>query len=418
MISRLNTPQLLERLATQDIALLDVRPPASFNGWKLDREMRGGHIRSARNFPIAWLDDLSEMDAKAILTSKGVSPQRIVVVYSNRLEESEAMAAFLEKLDYPLVAIYEPGFGEWAADPNLGMDRLTRHEKLVYPAWVDEMNHASGGQTYARKDFLIFEVGAGEPDAYRKGHIPRAIYLDTNSFEQPPAWNLRPAEEIEQFLAEYGITHQSTVLLYGRRADAAARAALVVLYAGVGDVRILDGGIRAWISAGYELETRARWPIPADTFGRQIPAHPEYLIDQATARALLTDEDGVLACVRGWDEHIGETSGYDYIRSKGRIPGSMWAGLAETSQQSERQYQNVDNTLRDCFEITDLWQERGITASKKIAFYCGTGWRASEAFLCAYLLGWQNISVYDGGWLEWSAQEDNPIEVGEPRLLG
>jgi len=47
-------------------------------------------------------------------------------------------------------------------------------------------------------------------------------------------------------------------------------------------------------------------------------------------------------------------------------------------------------------------------------FYCGTGWRASEAFLYACWLGWKNISIYDGGWLEWSAQADNPIEVGEP----
>jgi thiosulfate/3-mercaptopyruvate sulfurtransferase len=36
------------------------------------------------------------------------------------------------------------------------------------------------------------------------------------------------------------------------------------------------------------------------------------------------------------------------------------------------------------------------------AFYCGTGWRASMAFFYAWLMDWPHISVYDGGWFEWS----------------
>jgi 3-mercaptopyruvate sulfurtransferase SseA len=414
MTRRLNTPQLVERLARQDVALLDVRPAAAFNGWKLDGEARGGHIRGARNFPLAWLNNVSRGEARAILASKGISAGRTVVVYASRFEASQAMADFLEELGYPQVAVYEPGWQEWAADPGLDVDYLKKYEKLVHPAWVKGMIRNPEERTSREGDPLIFEVGAGEADAYRKGHLPRAVYLDTSSFESPPTWNVLLAEELAQVLTAHGVRQESKVLLYGRRSDATARAALVMLYAGVGDVRLLDGGLQAWVSAGYELETQTRAPVAAEAFGSPIPTHPEYLIDQVTARALLADEDGVLACVRGWDEHVGETSGYDYIQLRGRIPGSTWAGLADTSRESERQFQNVDHTLRDCFETADLWRERGVTASKQVAFYCGTGWRASEAFLCAYLLGWKNISVYDGGWLEWSAQEDNPIEMGEP----
>ncbi|MEJ2247847.1 MAG: rhodanese-like domain-containing protein, partial [Acidobacteriota bacterium] len=47
-------------------------------------------------------------------------------------------------------------------------------------------------------------------------------------------------------------------------------------------------------------------------------------------------------------------------------------------------------------------------------FYCGTGWRASEAFFYAYLMGWERISVYDGGWFEWSLDARNPVETGIP----
>jgi 3-mercaptopyruvate sulfurtransferase SseA len=51
-----------------------------------------------------------------------------------------------------------------------------------------------------------------------------------------------------------------------------------------------------------------------------------------------------------------------------------------------------------------------------VAFYCGTGWGASETWFYAYLMGWARIAVYDGGWFEWSQDPiSNPIEVGEPR---
>ncbi|WP_305065691.1 rhodanese-like domain-containing protein, partial [Methanococcoides sp.] len=50
---------------------------------------------------------------------------------------------------------------------------------------------------------------------------------------------------------------------------------------------------------------------------------------------------------------------------------------------------------------------------KRNAFYCGTGWRGSEAFFNAWLMGWDNAAVYDGGWLEWSNNK-LPSEKGVP----
>ena len=66
-------------------------------------------------------------------------------------------------------------------------------------------------------------------------------------------------------------------------------------------------------------------------------------------------------------------------------------------------------------EIAANWADAGITPDKWVAFYCGTGWRASETWFYAHLQGWQRIAVYDGGWWEWSRDPDaNPIETGEP----
>ncbi|MCG7586255.1 rhodanese-like domain-containing protein, partial [Photobacterium sp. OFAV2-7] len=55
----------------------------------------------------------------------------------------------------------------------------------------------------------------------------------------------------------------------------------------------------------------------------------------------------------------------------------------------------------------------GINESQKVSFYCGTGWRASETFFYAYAMGWEDISVFDGGWFEWSGDPANPSSTGD-----
>ena len=65
--------------------------------------------------------------------------------------------------------------------------------------------------------------------------------------------------------------------------------------------------------------------------------------------------------------------------------------------------------MRSAAEIERMWNEAGIYRGMHIAFYCGTGWRASLAFFYAWLMGWEHISVYDGGWMEWSSNAANPV---------
>jgi thiosulfate/3-mercaptopyruvate sulfurtransferase len=126
------------------------------------------------------------------------------------------------------------------------------------------------------------------------------------------------------------------------------------------------------------------------------------------AKELLKDPNGCLVSIRSWAEQIGETSGYSYIKPKGRIPGDVWG-------HDIKDYRNIDQTMRNAAEIQAFWKEWGITPDKKIAFYCGTGWRAAEVWFYAYVMGWPNISVYDGGWYEWSSDKNNPIETGEQK---
>lgn len=412
MVTHINTQDLLELLPRTGLVLIDTRVPAAFNGWKLNGEARGGHIRGAVNVPISWMKLLSEPETKALLDSKGISTDKTLVIYGYRGEMDDALDYLPPRLGYEDVRIYGPGLNRWADDANLPMEHLENYEKLVHPRWVYELTHRVDAQTREGRDYAIIEAGSGEPAAYTQGHIPGAIYLDLNSLEREPSWNILTGKELEGALLAHGITHEKTIVLYGRSTAAAARAALILMVAGVRDVRILDGGMEAWTSAGYKVETNPHEPTPAKAFGRRIPAHPEYILDINEVYTVLGDSNAALVSVRSWEEYIGKSSGYDYIQTKGHIAGSVWAGLSGTDVTRLEGYRNVDHTTRDYQEIARIWGENGITPDKKISFYCGTGWRASEAFFYAYLMGWKDISVYDGGWLEWSQNPDNPIEVG------
>lgn len=132
------------------------------------------------------------------------------------------------------------------------------------------------------------------------------------------------------------------------------------------------------------------------------------------AHAVLVDTDAALVSIRSWHEYIGATSSYAYIQAKGRIAGDVW-GYAGAAPRRMDHYRNMDNTMRSYPEIAANWRPWGITPDKRVAFYCGTGWRASEAFFYAYLMGWTQIAVYDGGWLEWSQRSTHPVARGAPR---
>ncbi len=384
---------------------MDVRPSAAYNGWQLGDEARGGHIRGAVSFPSSWIQDMPRPDLEVLLGAKGILSEKKVIIYGYEGEDCSVMADLLQGSGFQNLFVYEAGLQAWAADPSLPMDHLTNYEKLVYPDWIEKNMSVEG--------LCLFEVSYEGFEAYQAGHIPGAVYFDLASIECAPTWNLCSIDELLELLLSLGITYKSQVVLYGRNAMAAARAATALMYAGVEDVRLLDGGFDAWTRAGYAVETGVRQPIPVDDFARDIPAHQEYILDMDGTKALLADDRGLLVSVRSWDEFIGKTSGYDYIKSKGRIAGAVW-GYSGSDPHQLQDYRNPDNSMRSYHEIESNWQRAGITPDKKVAFYCGSGWRASEVFFYAYLMGRRDIAVYDGGWLEWSGNADNPIEQGVP----
>lgn len=297
---------------------------------------------------------------------------------------------------------------------------------------------------------LIFEVAWGGPEEdYAKGHIPTSMHLNTDlleydefhkrsatpakklgrstTVEQDQAkglgaddslarnwWNIYPDQYLFPAFAALGIDLNQTVVLYGKDMTAAARAAWALLYAGVENVRLLDGGLTGWKKAGYAISKEPTLPKPVESFGTEKALHPEYLVDVAFVRTAVTEKDDhvVIADIRTRREYQGEAAPYSYIPTMGRIAGAKW-GHAGHGPWTMDYYVDGKGYFVDPVKVEERWKEAGITGDKHVAFYCGTAWRSSLAFLYAYMLGWDEISNFDSSWYEWSMgpeKELNPIE--------
>ena len=428
----ISTDELRDRLGDPDLTIVDLRPTAAFNGWRLRGEARGGHIPGAVAFPSAWLASEDEAEIERQLAARGVVAERSIVLYAYNATDVADLAARLATQGFDDVRVFEDGWTAWAADAELPIERLSNYDKLVHTEWLRQLLDGGQPEGFDGGRFLLFHVNFGVPEEYEENHLPGALYLDTNWLEDPDnIWQRRSPAEIDQAVRSLGITSDTTVIVYGRDTEgqanekwpgrragqiAATRALTILRYAGVDDVRLLDGGYDWWVRDGYPLETVQRQPTPVESFGVSIPQRPDFIVDIDEAKSILADQEGsALVSVRTWKEHVGKVSGYNYIGPAGRIAGDVW-GNCGTDAYHMQHYRTVDNTMRPYPEIAANWAEAGITADKRVAFYCGTGWRASETWFYAYLMGWQTIAVYDGGWYEWSADPiNNPIEVGEPQ---
>lgn len=421
---RITTDDLASRIGNPSIRIIDIRSADAYNGWKEQNEVRGGHIWSARSFPAKWV---SYPDWIEIARSKDILPEHSLILYGYDRDQTEKVAALFRGGGYKDVKLYDSFVDEWSLNEKYPMDRMARYTQLVSAKWLKELIENGSAPDYHNSKFVLCHAHYRDTGDYEKGHIPRSIDLDTNTMESGKTWNRRSPPELKETLEKLGITHDTTVILYGRQSSpdpnadfpgsnagqlAAMRCAFIMMYAGVEDVRIMNGGVKSWVDEGFELTTEDYRPEPVQEFGTEIPAHPELVVDLQRAQEMLKNRDENLVSVRSWKEYIGEVSGYNYIKKKGRIPGSVFANNGSSAYHMEN-YRNPDHTTREYHEIISGWESKGITSDKFNAYYCGTGWRGSEAFFNAWLIGWSRIAVFDGGWFEWS-NADLPFETGIP----
>ena len=393
----------------------------------------------------AWdMDKAKEGDAeagKATMTeaTKGLDKKIIVVCYSGK-RYAQATTNALSAIGYDMSKVYtlEGGFTKWnetvpelttaGAAPAAPAETEAPAVKAEVPArtvYVDAayVKDVIDGNMPESANYVIinaeYPMNSADCASYGEGHIPGTIYASNQEVEDATgdnvgAYNLLAAEEIRDYALAHGITKDTVVILYGADISGVARQAFGYIYLGVENVKILNGGLQAWTAAGYELETDENVGTPAADFGVAVPANPQYWTSIEDAKTTVeSDPNFTLVSIRSEPEWLGQTSGYGYMDKAGEPKGAVWGKGAQTAYDVA-DFTNEDGTVKDFAGITAVWEGCDFTLDNHLAFYCCTGWRACVPFLVLYSEGYDNISVYDGGWYQWLMDDSNPVQVGDP----
>jgi len=257
-IKALSTKEVQNLINQQNTTIVDLRPSDAYNGWKLKGEKRGGHIKGAKSLPFKWF---SYMDLIEVVRSKMILPENHLILYAYSTEETEKAAQFFIKSGYTNISFYHLFIQEWTTDEGLPMDYLQNFKNLVPAAWVNDLINGQNPIHYSNDQYVIVHSHYRNRDAYLSGHIPGAIDMDTLALEAPETWNRRSPKELKKALEQHGITSNTTVILYGKFMHpdnndefpgsaaghiGAIRNAMIMMYAGVKDVRVLNGGFQSW----------------------------------------------------------------------------------------------------------------------------------------------------------------------------
>ncbi len=381
-----------------NITFIDTRSYDEFNGWDIKKIGVNGHIKGAKSVPhtIATKENFD-----TIIQRKGIEKNKELIIYG---DDTQKVADLFIEAGYS-TSILDGGIHKWKEE-KFQINSLKNYQNIVPITWVKDLIDGKNVEFYDNRPYKIFNAGWDESNAtHKKGHIKGSYWFHTGWLEVGPLWNKINDEEIEKKLLEKGITANTLLILYGNDITSASRVASIAKYAGVEDVRIINGSYDKWKEAGFPVETTIIEPTPEQHFGSKVPANPNFIINIEEAINLLKSEEGDLISIRSWKEYQGKVSGYDYIKPRGRIEGAKW-GKGGSDPWHLEDYRSIDeNYMRPYTEIKEMWEALKIDTSRSLAFYCGTGWRASEVWFYARSMGLENVSVYDGGWKEWS---ENP----------
>ena len=280
------------------------------------------------------------------------------------------------------------------------MQDYAHPEALVSTDWVAENRSA--------ENITVVEVDV-DTAGYDEGHVPGALGWNwSRQLCDQVVRDILPREDMEGLLSASGIGNDTMVVLYGDNNNwFAAWAFWQMKVYGHEKVAIMNGGRGKWLAEGRELSTDTPAPEAAN-----------YTASEAdnSLRSFLPEVQDAL-----------EGGGFDMVdvRSPEEFTGEILAppGLPETCQRGGHipgassvpwgLACNEDGTFKNRDELAELYSSRGVGGERPVIAYCRIGERSSHTwFVLAYLLGFDNVTNYDGSWTEYGNLVGVKIEKG------
>jgi thiosulfate/3-mercaptopyruvate sulfurtransferase len=279
------------------------------------------------------------------------------------------------------------------------MSEYAHPESLVDTAWAqDHLNDPKVRFIEADEDVLLYEVG----------HIAGAVKLDWHvDVQNPLSRDFVDQEGFEKLLGNWGISNDTTIVLYGDRNNwYAAYAFWLFTQYGHKDLKIMNGGRIKWEAEGRPY-TKERPNITPVSYKAQ-PADESIRAFRDQVLAGLNDSNRRIVDIRSPQEYSGEmlhmvNYPQEGAQRAGHIPGAKNIPWSTAT--------NADGTYKSADELREIYEGKDIKAENEIITYCRIGERSAHTwFALTQLLGYTNVRNYDGSWTEWGSLVRSPIE--------
>jgi thiosulfate/3-mercaptopyruvate sulfurtransferase len=270
---------------------------------------------------------------------------------------------------------------------------------------IDPIVSADWLQTNLSNAKLVI-VDVRKVEEYKTGHIPGAVNVFYNSWAVKKGEllnELPPLDDLMDTIGAAGINPGSWVVLVGKTEKVPdqfdmTRVAWTLKYACVENVAILNGGLDQWVREKRPLSqdvTKAKAKTYKAEVRRNLIIDKKYLLSKLGQATVLD--------TRGPNFFAGKEK-LPFVAKMGRIKGAVNLPVAQLFTK--------EGLYKDKAEIASLaTKAAGNDPNKEIILYCDTGKTCTSwAFIMADLLGYKDVKIYDGSFMEWAADPTAPIE--------
>ena len=273
--------------------------------------------------------------------------------------------------------------------------------RLLEPALLASILESTLDSIQNNDNLIIVDL-CSEP-LYRQKHVPGAVHLQAGALmagTAPYPGKLPSIEQLQTIIRYLGIKADSHMVIYDDEGGGwAGRFAWTLDLLGYQHWSYLNGGIIAWIKEGFITESQANQPTASETLARIT--NPAVLMSADQIASQLNKPDFAVWDARSPGEYSGEM-----VRSArgGHIPGAInieWTSLMDQQRN-----------LRIRSDAEQILGRAGLSRDKQVTTHCQSHHRSGFTYMVARILGYDNISAYDGSWAEWGNLDDMPVERG------